>query len=487
MPKSLERESLGNRAVKAGVWSTAMQVVGKSMGLVRNLALARLLAPDDFGLFGITVVVLSLITRFSNVGLQQALIQKTGDIGGYLDTAWTFSLARAGLWMVGLGIAAPWIAGFFEEPAATPLIRVLGLALFVRALWSPGLVLFRRELELRRRYIHRTIGIVSDLVISVSLAFVLHSAWALMWGYLGSNLIQLFVSYVIAPYQPTLMLHRAKLMELGRYARWVFLNQVLFFLAYRGDNLLVGKFFGATGLGIYMMAYMITEVAVTEIGSVSVEVAFPAFSRAQGDKDRLRRGFLTNLEWVFDTAFPISIVMILCAAPLALLVLGERWVQVATVLPFLALAASGRALVMQGNALLNGLGRPDLTLRMNLVIVGITYGLYFPMISWLGLRGVAAAVMLGQLGTLPLYALFIQRVAGIRVAESARRLVPGLLLGSGVGAVILLARTDAELWNFVATLVAAALAYVAGALILWRARQIGPVMILQRLRTAYGK
>ena len=466
---------------------TSIQVFGKVLGLTRSVILARLLAPDDFGLFGITAAVLSMITRFSNAGLHKALVQKHEDVRGYLDTVWTFNLLRVTVLAAGLAVAAPWIAGFFEEPGAEPLIRVLGLALLVQGLTSPALVTLPRELEYRRRFIFVLSGVLADLAISIAFALTLGSAWALMLGFLGSLVVQLVVSYVVAPYRPSLRLNVSKLMELSRYGRWVFVNQVLFFLEYRADNFLVGKVFGASGLGIYIMAYAMSEAAVTQIGTIITNVAFPTFARAQKDLERIRRAFLTAVDWVFDLALPSAIGTILCAQPLANIVLGDRWDAVATVLPFLAIASLARVMTMLGNALVSGLGRPDVPLRMALVSIAVTYGLYYPLINAMGLRGVAVAVMAGQVVAIPIYARIVGKIAGIPQMDMVRRLAPGLLLGATVAVVLLLGHTGEDAGKFAATVVGAMLAYGVLALAMWRTRQTGPFMILERLRAAYGK
>jgi O-antigen/teichoic acid export membrane protein len=473
--------------MKAGIWTTSIQVVGKSFGLFRSLVLARLLVPDDIGLFGITAVVLSLITRFSNVGLKKAIIQKAEEVDDYLDTAWTFNVLRASLFLVGLWVAAPWIAAFFEEPAAEPLIPALGLGLLLVALGSPRLPLLPRELEFRRRFLFMLTGVVSDLLISIVAAIILRNAWALMLGFVGSKAAQVVVSYILLPHRPVFKIEISKFRELAQYGRWVFFNQVLFFLQYRGDNVLVGKVFGATGLGVYLMAYAICEAAITQIGNVTTDVSFPSFARAQNDLPWVRRAFLTNLEWMFDMAFPVAVVMALCAEPLTAILLGEHWVGVAVILPYLAVAACARTLIMVANALSNGLGRPDVTLRMNLFIVGVTYALYFPLVSVAGMRGVGMALVLGQVGVIPVYAGFARRVAGIPRLEMLRCLGPGFLLGACMAAVLLLGRTGDAIWMLLVTLTAAALVYVGVAFLLWRARQVGPFMMLQRLRTAYGR
>ena len=82
-------ETLSQRVVRGGLWVFGLRIVGRVFGLVRTIVLARLLAPEDFGLFGIALLTMSALETFSQTGFQAALIQKKEDIKPYLDTAWT--------------------------------------------------------------------------------------------------------------------------------------------------------------------------------------------------------------------------------------------------------------------------------------------------------------------------------------------------------------------------------------------------------------
>ena len=82
-------DSLSQRVVHAGFWAFALRITDRLFGLARTIVLARVLSPNDFGLFGIALLGLSALDTFSQTGFQQALIQKKGDIRPYLNTAWT--------------------------------------------------------------------------------------------------------------------------------------------------------------------------------------------------------------------------------------------------------------------------------------------------------------------------------------------------------------------------------------------------------------
>jgi len=90
-----------------------------------------ILVPSDFGLMGLALLAMSALETFIQTGFQAALIQKKGDIRDYLDTAWTVSALRGLALFAVLFFAAPYIALFFDTPAATPIMRVIGVSMLL--------------------------------------------------------------------------------------------------------------------------------------------------------------------------------------------------------------------------------------------------------------------------------------------------------------------------------------------------------------------
>jgi O-antigen/teichoic acid export membrane protein len=178
-------ESLSGRVIRSGLWMAAMNLTGRVLGMVRLLVLARLLTPHDFGLFGISLVVLSLIDSFSDTGTQLALIRQPTRARDLFYTAWTLGPIRGGV-IAGLTmILAPAVGTFFGSPEAVVIMRVMAFVPLIRGLTNIGIVEFRKELALRRHYLLNAVGVVADLCAAVSLALWLGNAWALVGGWLG--------------------------------------------------------------------------------------------------------------------------------------------------------------------------------------------------------------------------------------------------------------------------------------------------------------
>jgi lipopolysaccharide exporter len=476
--------SLFHRALQASFWTFLLRSVTRAIGFARNVVLARLLAPEDFGLFGIALVVLSILERFTQTGLDAAVVQKREDVADYLDTAWTVQAFRGTLLAIGLVAAAPFIAGFFDEPGATGMLRLLGVSIGLAAFRNSGVLHYRRDLEFGKLFLMRSGGVFVELIVSVVLAVLLRNAWALMFGLVASRLTGLVLSFVVHPYRPSLRVDWSKLRELSRFGRWVFLNNMLLFLSNRGDNLVVGKMLGAPALGVYMLAYSISEVVTVELARIMNEIAFPAFSRLQGRVDALRRAQLLSLDIVVSVSLPVGAILCLLAEPLTLVILGSQWDEVAGVLPLLAVAGVVRALITTTSATFKGTGRPDLAFSIRLLSVIGTYLPIVPLTILFGLRGVAMAALAGLVVALPLALHHARRRVGVSWLDLGRSLMPGVVLSIAVVTPVVLASdwSRSSTWGLMAILLLCAASYVVVALLLSVTSLGGPVQVITMLR-----
>ena len=104
-----QQETLTSRVVKGGGWIFTLRFVGRALGLIRTVVLARLLAPQDFGILGVALLSIAILETFSQTGFHSALIQKKDRIDAYLDSAWTIGAIRGLLLFFVLFVSAPLI------------------------------------------------------------------------------------------------------------------------------------------------------------------------------------------------------------------------------------------------------------------------------------------------------------------------------------------------------------------------------------------
>ena len=144
--KKVERdakESLAKKVIRGGLWVVALRIINRGLGFVRTIILARLLAPEDFGLLGIAMLAVATLETFSQTGFHQALIQKKENVESYLDTAWTISVIRGIILFGILFFTAPTVAKFFSSPLASLVIRVIAISTLLTGFRNIGIVFFQ--------------------------------------------------------------------------------------------------------------------------------------------------------------------------------------------------------------------------------------------------------------------------------------------------------------------------------------------------------
>ena len=214
-------ERLSQRVVVSGFWVFALRVVNRAFSFIRLIILARVLAPDDFGLMGIALLTMATLDTFSQTGFQAALIQKKEDINHYLNASWTVLILRGSILFAILYIIAPFAAHFFNAKEAEVIIRVIGLSFLIQAFTNIGVIYFQKELEFNKLFIYSFVGTLSDFVVAVSAALILKNVWALVFGSLAGSTTMCIMSYFIHPYRPKFDFHPGKAKELFGFGKWI--------------------------------------------------------------------------------------------------------------------------------------------------------------------------------------------------------------------------------------------------------------------------
>lgn len=361
--------------------------------LVRTIILARLLAPDDFGLMGIALLMLSLMERFTVTGLRPALIQMKGDIRPYLDTAWTIEVLRGILIGIILVLAAPFIAEFFDTPEAELIVKIMAAAMVARGCISVGIVYFQKDLEIQRRFKYEMAGVVADIGLSIGLAFVLHSVWALVYGTLAGSVALVVSSFMLHPYRPRLRLDWKKARELYTFGKWVWAFSALEFLRENLDQLLVGRILGTASLGFYQIAFRFSQLIGRELTQVARQVVFPTFSRLQDEREKLQRAYLETTQLVALLALPLAVGAFLLAPRLVPVAMGENWLPMVPALQVLSIVGLIRSLNASADVLFQGIGRPSVITKLDLATFLVLLALIYPLIMRWEITGAALAVL----------------------------------------------------------------------------------------------
>ena len=387
-------ESLSKKTAKGSFWLLIFRIFDQSFGLIGTILLARLLAPSDFGLFGITLMAASFLDTFSQTGFQPALVHKKGDIRPYLDTSFTIQALRGFLIALIVFVSAPYVAIFFRVEAAVPILRVMGFAIFIQGLENIATIYLSKELQFKTYFIYQISGTFAKFFISVILALIFRNVWALVIGFLAGTIMRCLVSYIVYFYKPRLSFDIIKAKELFGYGKWVFGSNIISFFVTQIDNFFVQKLIGVAGLGFYQIAYKIPSILNMEILTAA---AFPAYSKIQDNISKLKEAYLKVIKISFIILMPMASGIFVVATDFITLFLGQKWLPSLWPMRILSLSVSIWMLAVVSNYMFLAIGKPNVTAKWTSIKLLIMFILLYPLILRYNITGASLAVLTGSL------------------------------------------------------------------------------------------
>lgn len=422
--------SLSGKAAKGTFWVFFIRIVDRLFKLVRLVILARILSPNDFGVFGVALLVLSILESFTNTGYSQALIHSRKETRLYLNTAWTMGLIRSLVIAVAIFFLAKPASLLFSAPNAENIIRVMGIAVLIQGFNNIAILYLHKELEFKKVFKYQFLGTLIDFIVTVVAVFLLRNVWALVLGLLAGNLTKCIMSYIIEPYRPRIQIIASQTKELFSYGKWITVSGILIFLIIQGDDILVGIMLGAAMLGFYQMAYRISNIPATEITNVISRVGFPLYAKLQSEPERLRSAYSKVLQLVSFITFPISAVILVMAPEFVHIFLGDKWIAIVPVIQVLVLAGLARSMFTTMIPLFAAIGKPKIETRWQVVRFLVIAALVYPLTYKYGIMGTSIAVFSGVL--VASIGFFVQTIKVLKLPIRSVLKIIGLPLIGGV-------------------------------------------------------
>jgi PST family polysaccharide transporter len=342
------------------VWAFAASALSRLAWLAALAVLARLLAPEDFGLFAFGLVFLTYLETIGDLGTGQALIHWPRRTADAAHLTFYANLAMGVLWFALAQAAAPWVAAFFRSPDGEPVIRVLAVSFLIRALGNTHDALCQKELRFKARLIPETALTAGKGLLAVALAFAGFGLWALVWGQLAGLVLQTIALWAIVPWRPGGRWPGDLVRPMLVYGRGIIAVNVLAAVVHHADLVVVGRMLGTTALGFYQMATKVPEVAVTLAVWVVGRVLFAAFSRAHAAGRDLARGYLAALRYVSLVTVPAAAGLFAVAEPLVRSLFGDAWLPTVPILRALAVYVGLRSVGSHAGDVLKATGRTGL-------------------------------------------------------------------------------------------------------------------------------
>ncbi len=365
-----EGPSLGAQVNRGVAWAAAAQaVIAISDAVSQMVVIALLITTEDLGVAQAAMAFYVLLDYAADFGVTSAIIQKEDLTEDRISTVFWFNVMVSGglfalLWIV--GPIYGWVLG---NSTIGWLLVAYGGKLVFQNVYAIPFALLRKQLRFSDIAKAR---MAAHLLESIA-RIVFAAAGAHIWCWVLAALVRStafgLIIQIRHPFIPKLVFRPREIMPHIRFGLRSAASQILYQFYTNIDYAIVTYAFGERALGIYSLAYMIVLEPVKTIANVVIDVAFPAFARMQHDRPALIKQFISFTRLNLIAVLPyVVIVMLIIPEALHVFLSHSKWKYeeielCANACRMLCLVGLLRALGFIGPPLLDGIGRPDLTLR----------------------------------------------------------------------------------------------------------------------------
>jgi len=321
---------LAERALK---WSALTTVARFVLQFGAQVALARMLGPDNFGVYGIGLTVLTLVGFLSGASFSYALMLLPTVSRDDIRFSFTWQMMAGLFSAAAMYAAAPALAGFFGDPRVEGMVQLLSVASLLMAAAAPATYLLQRDLDFRRLGLIQLASYATGyLAVGVPMALQGWGPWALGTACVVQAAVALVASYWAKPHPVKPLFRHAGGGEALTTGRTVFLTNVVNWLLMNLDRVIIGRVLNAHAVGLFTVAYNLASIPNQLLVGALQPALVATGAKFQDDRQRLAQGWRTALACVLVLATPVAVVMALLSADLVSLLYGNAWMETAWVL-----------------------------------------------------------------------------------------------------------------------------------------------------------
>lgn len=329
---------LAKQGVTAVKWSAISTVARFGLQLGAQVVLARLLGPENYGIFGVGMVVLTLSNFLANFGFGWNLLHKQDLTQDDIRFAFTWQIVAGCSAMLALFLLAPVLASYFREPRVLPVIQWLSLACLFNAAASPAGNLLQRDLNFKAVGIVQVASYACGYVlVGIPMALAGFGVNALVAAWLVQAGVVLVLMYVLRPHSLRPLFHFSGSGKAMGTSGQVFVTNVVNWCLNNIDRVLIGRMLNVHAVGLYAAGYNLATMPNTLLLGALQPAFMSAAARMQNDHQRLGRVYLQMVATVWVIALPFFVFLAAISFDLVQFLYGSQWANTASVLAILFL------------------------------------------------------------------------------------------------------------------------------------------------------
>lgn len=313
------------RVIRGGLAKIFSQVASFTLRIGSMMVMARLLDPKDFGLFGMVAALTGVLNLFRDFGLSSATVQRVEVTDEQISTLFWINVLVGTLLGVSLMALAPVVVAFYHEPRLFWVCIILATSFIFNGAGVQHSALLERQMRFTALATIEVICLVVNLVIGIGMALAGFKYWALVASAVSIPLVGTLCLWRTTGWMPGRPRLRVGLHSMMRFGGGVTVVNLIVYVAYNLEKVLLGRFWGADALGLYGRAYQLVNLPTDNINGAFSGIAFAGLSRVRTEPNRFKSFFLRGYSLVLGLTIPVTIGAALFAHDLIFVLLGPKW------------------------------------------------------------------------------------------------------------------------------------------------------------------
>lgn len=340
----MKEDILNKKIINATKWSSFTELVAKLVSPVTNMILARILAPEVFGVVATVTMITSFAEMFANAGFQKYLVQhefkNTEEKYKNANVAfWTnFSISII-LWGL-IFVFSEQLAILVGNPGLGNVISIGSIQLLITAFSSIQMALYRRNFDFKTLFMVRMISILIPFIVTIPLSLAGFSYWSLIIGSLTIQFSNAVVLTIKSEWRPSFFYNINILKEMFSFSIWSLIESISIWLTSWIDTFIIGSILSQYYLGLYKTSITMVNSLIALIQSSIIPVLFSTLSRLQNDDIKFTNMYFRFQRMISILVFPLGVGVFLYSDLATEIMLGSKWSEASGVIGIWALTSS---------------------------------------------------------------------------------------------------------------------------------------------------
>lgn len=361
-----------NKLLLQGIsWRGAAEVFRSIWTLVVLVILASLLEPEDFGIVGMTDVIIAVFIVIMEMGFDAAIVQAKHITQEVLSTIFWINVGLGGLLAIVATLLSPLLGVFFNESQVIPIVTVLSTSFIFQSLWIVQRGLLERKLAFQKIAIVNATTTFISSIIAIIIAVRGGGFWSLVVFQLGKSFFSILGFWKTGNWKPSIVFNLGQSKGSIKFGINILTFNILNMITTKLDTLLIGRFLGAESLGFYIFAQRLVARPISLILGVIGRTLYPVLSSIQSNRNEVRKVYSTVIQVSFYLLAPFILAVALVSPDLIPFQLGPNWRVVVPIVIVFSFGALIQIIASRSSILMLTFGRPDLHWKYQLVVLPV--------------------------------------------------------------------------------------------------------------------